>query len=832
MSNSEIDILRRALAREKLAKQKAEKIVEDRIRTLYVDNLELSNELLKQEISSNHLLEDLIDAVVVIDLEGNILKINKAAYDLIDMADSNKLAHINDFQSVNSERLFKFINRLVKTEQSQAVLFPFTSQNGNFKIAKIKARILKSPDGEIAAIQTICHDVTEEEGLKKLAKENKRIDKLEKEIFQDILSKDNIFDIGWAMVNSMSQYLSSDDVIFYAHIENKLIQVASAAHKSAQNGTVDQPLVLNFGEGVVGGVAQSMVGRIIHDTSLVPEYIVDKERRFSSITIPIILEDQLIGIIDSEAIDKNHYNEEQFAFLTKIGSYIGLRIRNAVIQYENTLKDKKIQTSTERLQMIVENFNQAVVYEGTDGKIKYVNQKFLDLFDLDVSINDVVGMDCQYARSILSPKFESQNEFSPRVDAILEAQVPIDRELLFGKDGRMIERSYRPIINNSVLDGHLWSYVDNTIEHRFNANISFERQKYAQIIANMELGLLEVDNDDRILTANNAFCSMTQYLEHELIGKIGYEVLVSEPEAERIKTMNAKRIDGESNIYEIKYRTKNKEERYMLVSGGPNRDIKGNVIGSVGVHLDITKLKELEALREDLIKDLTASNDELSNYAHVVSHDLKTPLRSISAAMAWLKEDNTQNLDEMSFSYLEIVDDSLLKMEKIISDTLRYSELKKELAPEIMVDLNHLVNHLISDLKKIYPDSKIQIEGTLPQLLLNETKALQVFQNILDNACKYRDPNRASRVTVRCSEVLSFFEFEIQDNGIGIPEESAHHVFEIFQKLNNNADSNGIGLSIVKKIIESYGGKVSLESQVGQGTTFMIQLPQSMSGQG
>ena len=152
--------------------KKAEKIVEDRIRALYVDNLELSNKLLKQEISSNHLLEDLIDAVVVIDLEGNILKINKAAYDLIDMADNNKLAHINDFQSVNSKRLFKFINHLVKTEQSRAVLFPFTSQNGNFKIAKIKASILKSPDGEIADIQTICHDVTEEERLKKLAKEN------------------------------------------------------------------------------------------------------------------------------------------------------------------------------------------------------------------------------------------------------------------------------------------------------------------------------------------------------------------------------------------------------------------------------------------------------------------------------------------------------------------------------------------------------------------------------------------------------------------------------------------------------------------------------------
>ena len=826
MSNSEIDILRRALAREKLAKQKAEKIVEDRIRALYVDNLELSNKLLKQEISSNHLLEDLIDAVVVIDLEGNILKINKAAYDLIDMADNNKLAHINDFQSVNSKRLFKFINHLVKTEQSRAVLFPFTSQNGNFKIAKIKASILKSPDGEIAAIQTICHDVTEEERLKKLAKENERIAKLEKEIFQDILSEDNIFDIGWAMVKSMSQYLRSDDVIFYAHIENKLIQVASAAHKSARNGTVDQPLVLNFGEGVVGGVAQSMVGRIIHDTSLVPEYIVDKERRFSSITVPIILEDQLVGIIDSEAIDKNHYNEEQFAFLTKIGSYIGLRIRNAVIQYENTLKDKKIQTSTERLQMIVENFNQAVVYEGTDAKIKYVNQKFLDLFDLDVSINDVVGMDCQYARSILSPKFESQNEFSPRIDAILEAQVPIDRELLFGKDGRMIERSYRPIINNSVLDGHLWSYVDNTIEHRFNANISFERQKYARIIANMEIGLLEVDNEDHILVANDAFCKMTGYTLEELIGQKGYDVLVTKEEAQRIKEINRSRLEGGSSVYEIEYLTKSGDIKYMLISGGPNIDISGKTIGSIGCHLDISKIKELEKLRTQLINTLSVSNDELRNYAHVVSHDLKTPLRSISAGINWLREDNEKVFDQTSLSYFEIIEDALNKMDQLISDTLKYAELRHDPESE-EVDLKEVIRDIMTNLMLRYPEVELS-QHNLPTIQFNRTKIHQVFQNIIENACKYSDHNKDSFVRISGRENEGFIEFWIEDNGIGIDIEHKNNVFDIFRKLgSNDHDSSGIGLSIVKKIIDTAGGKIWFESEVGIGTIFKIYLPES-----
>ena len=117
----------------------------------------------------------------------------------------------------------------------------------------------------------------------------------------------------------------------------------------------------------------------------------------------------------------------------------------------------------------------------------------------------------------------------------------------------------------------------------------------------------------------------------------------------------------------------------------------------------------------------------------------------------------------------------------------------------------------------------------LPSLVMNDTKVIQVFQNILDNACKYRDSERKSQVTVSCGVIFGFYEFHIKDNGIGIPKESEHHVFEIFQKLNNNKDSNGVGMSIVKKIVENYGGKIWFESEMGKGTTFKFNLPRSLT---
>ena len=199
---------------------------------------------------------------------------------------------------------------------------------------------------------------------------------------------------------------------------------------------------------------------------------------------------------------------------------------------------------------------------------------------------------------MLSEVFLESEHFAERTIEIIKNRQIVTDDTLKLRDGRSVTRHYAPVYQDGEFIGNLWAYADNTIETRFYENLNYEREKYMNIIANMEIGLLEVDNDDRILTANKAFLKMTNYKEDELIGKIGHEILVTKQESERIKKMNASRIEGESSIYEIEFLTKEGHVRHMLISGGPNRDIKGNVIGSIGIHLDISKLKELEKLRE------------------------------------------------------------------------------------------------------------------------------------------------------------------------------------------------------------------------------------------
>ena len=481
----------------------------------------------------------------------------------------------------------------------------------------------------------------------------------ENKILEIISGRDNLEEIGLDIVNYVGDYLNTQDTVLFAYLDGVLVKIASLRDKT--NSSAETIQKLNLGEGICGSVAVSREGRIIADTENDPAYIQDGKRMRSEITVPIILDDELIGVLDAEHEETNFFSKTHFEFLSKISNIIALGLKNSISRSLIERKDSELRSSEERLRNIIENLPRGIAFENTEERIAHLNRKFIELIGLDAEPQDIIGLHCDQARAMLSTMFPESEKFAERTVEIIKNREVVTDDTLKLLDGRSLTRHYAPVYQDGEFIGNLWAYADNTIETRFYENLKYEREKYMSIIANMEIGLLEVDNEDRILTANKAFLKMTNYNEEDLIGKIGYEILVSKEEAKRIQKMNASRQEGESSVYEIEYLTKDNHKRHMLISGGPNRDIKGNVIGSIGTHLDITKLKELESLREELIGDLKESNEELRNYAHVVSHDLKTPLRSISAAMSWLKEDNIDSLEEMSLSYLEIVDEALLK---------------------------------------------------------------------------------------------------------------------------------------------------------------------------
>jgi len=228
------------------------------------------------------------------------------------------------------------------------------------------------------------------------------------------------------------------------------------------------------------------------------------------------------------------------------------------------------------------------------------------------------------------------------------------------------------------------------------------------------------------------------------------------------------------------------------------------------------------ANQKTLLYRLEERNTELNNYAHVVSHDLKSPLRNIDALATWLKEDHRDNLDQGALEYLNLISDNISKMEDLISGILEYSTVGVKDFNSTLIDINKVVNDVLNFLY-IPEQFTIKADENFPSVLGDTHRLQQLFQNLIGNAIKYNDKEKGI-IEIGYKTLDTCYEFYIKDNGKGIDEKYYKKIFNVFQKLENTKDSSGIGLSIVDKIVSAYGGKIWLTSELGQGTTFYFTL--------
>ncbi|MFT5242091.1 MAG: PAS domain S-box-containing protein [Glaciecola sp.] len=777
---------------------------------------------------------------------------------------------------------------------------------------------------------------------------------------------------------------------------------------------------------------------------------------------------------------------------------------------------EKLIKSESRLSSLILNLDTGVLLEDEDRKIILTNKKFCELLHFPLGPELLKGQDCTNAVDQSKGLFENEADFVSRIEYVLKNKKTVLSDELVMKNGEVLERDFVPIIKDNIYRGHLWAYRNVTLNRTYSKRLEAQKQKYSSIIANMNLGLVEVNNEDEILMINQSFSEMSGYNETELLGKKASGVFSVDKFKDILHKENSKRNNDESSSYELEIKTKSGEIRYWLISGAPNYDINGNVIGSIGIHLDITDEKQKTELIEEqkreldvivnsspigivlsqygqiiktnstfqemlgysedqlnkltikelsfpedypetkffldkinrgeidnftvdkryktiggpviwaktnvnavrdnngninyqvaLIEDITSerektliidlinnltksilgktdineiawqivnnighyldsqdcviylvdhddqtleqvavygkklgkdnkirnrlivpigegivgsvvktatskiikdtskessyivdeerrfseitvpiisngrvigvidsehkdknyytqehekalesiaslvaiklrtalnirerkkaeaknnvlrielekSNDELQEYAHIVSHDLKSPLRSISALVSWIKEDNFDNFDDTSLQNFDLIGTTLDRMELLISDILTYSSVGSETLNDQEVDLDLLID----DLKEVLyvPDHiTITVLNALPTIKGDKTKLQQLYQNLLSNAIKFNDKEQGL-IEINVEEKASFYLFSIQDNGVGIDKKYHDKIFKIFHSLTKSRESTGIGLSIVKKIVNLYGGKIWLMSKVNEGSTFYFTL--------
>ena len=239
--------------------------------------------------------------------------------------------------------------------------------------------------------------------------------------------------------------------------------------------------------------------------------------------------------------------------------------------------------------------------------------------------------------------------------------------------------------------------------------------------------------------------------------------------------------------------------------------------------LDETRKRAAEL--EEAYRKLGKVNQELKDFTHIVSHDLKAPLRGIKTLANWILSDCADKLGDQANEQMNLLLDRVERMYHLIEGTLQYSRAGCVEEKRKQVNLNDLIPEIIS---MVVPPENITvtIENELPVIEGEEVHIMQVFQNLLSNAIKYMDKPQGW-IKVGCVEQDGFWKFSVADNGPGIEEKHFEKIFKIFQALPTSPDfeGTGVGLTVAKKIVELYDGKIWVESKVGEGSTFFFTLP-------
>ncbi|MHC4556762.1 MAG: ATP-binding protein [Planctomycetota bacterium] len=245
---------------------------------------------------------------------------------------------------------------------------------------------------------------------------------------------------------------------------------------------------------------------------------------------------------------------------------------------------------------------------------------------------------------------------------------------------------------------------------------------------------------------------------------------------------------------------------------------------------EIAERQQAELRQTELIKKVDNINKELKDFASIVSHDLKAPLRGIKTLANWILDDCKDKFSEQANEQMDLLLGRVERTHNLIDGVLQYSKVGQAGGKQSQVNLDKFVPEVI-DMVVPPENIKVNIKNKMPVIMCQETHIMQVFQNLLSNAIKYMDKPQG-QITIDYVEQNGFWKFSVADNGPGIEEKHFEKIFKIFQALSvrEEFEGTGVGLTVAKKIVELYGGKIWVESKVGKGSTFFFTLPKQETG--
>ncbi len=350
-----------------------------------------------------------------------------------------------------------------------------------------------------------------------------------------------------------------------------------------------------------------------------------------------------------------------------------------------------------------------------------------------------------------------------------------------------------------------------------------ELKELSMVASGTNNSVIITDDKGHIEWVNDGFTRLTGYVLSEVIGKTNGDLFLrTDNVSEAALTIN--RLDFTTKNFHaetVKYR---KDGKPVWVQEQITRIQDEDVTRYIFIENDITERKIAEKKISNSLVNLEKTNKELDKFAYVVSHDLKAPLRAIGNLTGWIEEDAGHMLPDDVRKNFNLIKERVVRMESLINGILDYSKVAKKNSQVEEQDLKLIIEEVINMVND--GSCEVTILDKLPNIHADRTKIQQVFMNIIGNAIKFND-KKDKKVTIGYKDQGDCHRFSITDNGPGIDPRFHEKIFQIFQTINSRDEfeSTGVGLAIVKKIIEEQTARVWVESNPGFGTTFHFTWP-------
>jgi len=810
----------------------------------------LEREIRESEETLRNVIDTMGDALMISDLQGKVWEVNREFSNLTGLSRGEVIGTTFPYPWLIEEEMSRFVVWLAALREKKFMRdFDMTwrRHDGHDVPISLNTSLLRNALGEPVAMLNLARDISERHRLAgELSGKSRQIEMLNR-----IISKANsteqfspIFDVIAEEVRALVPYdhmnvcLLSDDRL-------SLVVHAAVGMENAlpQPGTV-VPVESTVSRLSVGDRRAVVIGRIPDAGTTLLGALAGMQ---SEISIPIVLNERILGTFNVSSASLDAFTGNELSYLQPIADQIGALI-------DRTQLFQRVSDDSAYIHNLLDSIESVVFTVDQTSTVREVNTAWRDFAVVQGTpdLRDESSVIGKSLESIIGP-YTIRVELMAVVPRLFDGTLnEFSREFELGKgeSGRCYQLAVTPMAVNGRVTGLVFTYTDITYSKRTEAEI--KRQNAELVALNAVASAINKSLDTK---------SILSVVHEELHRSLSFDLLMYFAVD---AVGGAHRLQFEKGSGDDALRASVASHAGLLSAAGGKAFAggiprggsllavpvfsKGAVMGvlalaggdpDAGAHLrlleSIANLIEIAMDRALLYEDIVAKaeeiqerNKELDDFTYVVSHDLKEPLITIEGYSKIVLDDYRDVVDEEGKGYLTSVVQSSQRMKSLIDDLLTLSRIGRVSEMQVNLPLAAVIGDALRDFEFSLKEShaEVNVPAGLPFVRYNRTQLGMVFRNLIANAIKFnRSP--APRIDITVNEADIEHVVAVRDNGIGIEKQHHERIFIIFQRLHRSEDfrGTGAGLTIVKKIVENHGGRIWVESALGEGTTFYFTIP-------